>query len=101
MLDRRRAGSLEGIRRIAYDGTELPVRAEELLRAEVTTRDIHRGDHPHYLLKEISQAPGSFRKTLRGKIRDEDGRLRVELGETPAGEAARAGCARARSAGWW
>ena len=46
VLDRRRAGTLEGIRRIAYDGTELPVRSEELLRAEVTTRDIHRGDHP-------------------------------------------------------
>ena len=81
VLDRRRAGTLEGIRRIAYDGTELPVRADQLLRAEVTTRDIHRGDHPHYLLKEISQAPGSFRKTLRGKIREEDGRLRVHLGD--------------------
>ncbi|HEX2464767.1 MAG TPA: SIS domain-containing protein, partial [Thermoanaerobaculia bacterium] len=82
VLDRRRAGTLEGIRRIAYDGTELPVRAEELLRAEVTTRDIHRGDYPHYLLKEISQAPGSFRKTLRGKVRtDQGGRLRVHLGE--------------------
>jgi glucosamine--fructose-6-phosphate aminotransferase (isomerizing) len=81
ILDRRRAGTLEGIRRIAYDGTVLPVAASELLRAEVTTRDIHRGDHPHYLLKEISQAPSSFRKTLRGKIRETDGRLRVHLGE--------------------
>jgi glucosamine--fructose-6-phosphate aminotransferase (isomerizing) len=80
VLDRRCAGSLEGIRRIAYDGTELPVAASELLRAEVTTRDIHRGDYPHYLLKEISQAPESFRKTLRGKIR-ESGRRRVHLGE--------------------
>jgi glucosamine--fructose-6-phosphate aminotransferase (isomerizing) len=81
VLDRRRAGSLDGIRRIAYDGTELPVRREELLRAEVTTRDIHRGDHPHFLLKEIGQAPESFRKTLRGKIWQDESGLYVKLGE--------------------
>ncbi|HVR30302.1 MAG TPA: SIS domain-containing protein [Thermoanaerobaculia bacterium] len=98
VLDRRRAGSLEGIRRLAYDGTDLPVRGAELLRAEVTTRDIHRGDHPHFLLKEIRQAPESFRKTLRGKIWSleagagggrpagigagrEQGRLRVRLAD--------------------
>jgi glucosamine--fructose-6-phosphate aminotransferase (isomerizing) len=80
VLDRRRSGSLEGIRRLAYDGTELPVASAELKRAEVTTRDIHRGDHPHFLLKEIGQAPDSFRKTLRGKIRETADGLRVHLG---------------------
>ena len=42
---------------------------DELATAEITTRDIDRGDFPHYLLKEISEAPASFRKTLRGQAR--------------------------------
>jgi glucosamine--fructose-6-phosphate aminotransferase (isomerizing) len=80
-LDAGAAGELDGIRRIAYDGTELPVSAGELQQAEITTRDIDRGDAPHYLLKEISEAPASFRKTLRGKIVDRpDGAPAVELG---------------------
>ena len=32
---------------------------------------------PHFLLKEISEAPASFRKTLRGKLVERDGRLHV------------------------
>jgi glucosamine--fructose-6-phosphate aminotransferase (isomerizing) len=80
-LDGDRAGTLEGIERVAYDGTPLPVRAEELSTAQITTRDIDRGDSPHFLLKEISEAPASFRKTLRGKLVERDGILRVVLGE--------------------
>ena len=34
----------------------------------MTTRDIDRGDHPHFLLKEIGEAPRSLRATLRGRI---------------------------------
>jgi glutamine---fructose-6-phosphate transaminase (isomerizing) len=80
-LDARAAGEIDGIRRVAYDGTELPVSAGELQQAEITTRDIDRGDAPHYLLKEISEAPASFRKTLRGKIvAGPDGAPAVELG---------------------
>lgn len=79
-LDARRAGSLEGVRRWSYDGTELPVDATELNRAEITTRDIDRGAFPHFLLKEIHDAPASFRKTLRGKLIEEDGRFDVKLG---------------------
>ncbi len=75
------AGSVEGIDRYAYDGTPLPVSAEELSTAQITTRDIDRGTFPHYLLKEISEAPGSFRKTLRGKLVDVDGSLTVDLGD--------------------
>ena len=30
---------------------------------------------PHFLLKEITEAPASFRKTLRGKLVERDGRL--------------------------
>jgi glucosamine--fructose-6-phosphate aminotransferase (isomerizing) len=80
-LDGRLAGSPEGITRVAYDGTPLPVRAEEIAVAQITTRDIDRGDAPHYLLKEISEAPSSFRKTLRGKLAEHDGSLHVLLGD--------------------
>ena len=57
--------------------TASPVRSapSEVVTAEVTTRDINRGDAPHFLLKEISEAPASFAKTLRGKIVDHDGVL--------------------------
>jgi glucosamine--fructose-6-phosphate aminotransferase (isomerizing) len=80
-LDVDAAGELGGIHRHAYDGTELPVSAGELQHAEITTRDIDRGLSPHYLLKEISEAPASFRKTLRGKIAaGAGGELKVELG---------------------
>ena len=53
--------------------------ADELVTPQITTRDIDRGDFPHYLLKEISEAPASFRKTLRGKITERDGVPVVEL----------------------
>ncbi len=79
VLDRAAAGTLAGISRYAYDGTELPVRADELNRAEITTRDIDRGDYPHFLLKELHEASRSFRKTLRGKLHISDDAPRVAL----------------------
>lgn len=86
------AGSLDGIRRYAYDGTPLPVSAEELVAPEVTTRDIDRGEYVHFLLKEIEEAPASFRKTLRGKIAaSDDGLLRAELGPETLPESVRDG----------
>ncbi len=81
VLDGNRAGTLAGITRQAYDGTVLPVTEADLQEAEVTTRDIDRGAYPHFLLKEITEAPTSFRKTLRGKLVERDGGLRVVLGE--------------------
>lgn len=75
------AGTIDGIRRLAYDATDLPLAAQEVTRAEVTTRDIDRGASPHFLLKEITEAPISFRKTLRGHIKEVDGRLVATLGE--------------------
>ncbi|MGI9625160.1 MAG: SIS domain-containing protein, partial [Acidimicrobiales bacterium] len=78
-LDGRDAGDLRAIRRVAYDGTELPVDSNELVEPEITTRDIDRGPFPHFLLKEISEAPQSFRKTLRGKLIESDGGLEVRL----------------------
>ena len=80
LLDAALAGTLEGIRRIGYDGTPIPVTTAHVVTAEVTTRDIDRGSAPHFLLKEITEAPISFRKTLRGHIREVDGRLVAALG---------------------
>jgi len=80
LLDGDLAGTLEGIRRIAYDGTELPVADDDVVTAAITTRDIDRGEFPHFLLKEITEAPTSFRKTLRGRlVEGEGGDLRVVL----------------------
>ncbi|MEZ5342553.1 MAG: SIS domain-containing protein [Acidimicrobiales bacterium] len=73
------AGDPAGAKRFAYDGTPLPIEAPEWKPPAVTTRDIDRGDAPHFLLKEISESPNSFRKTLRGRLHDEDGRLSVRL----------------------
>ena len=81
VLDTEHAGAIAGITRAGFDGTLLPVKPEEIQHAEITTRDIDRGTYPHFLLKEISEAPASFRKTLRGKIVERDGRLEVALGE--------------------
>ncbi|QXC60345.1 SIS domain-containing protein [Aquihabitans sp. G128] len=90
-LDAALAGTVEGIRRFSYDGTELPVGERELVTPEVTTRDIDRGAFQHFLLKEITEAPGSFRKTLRGKIAPgADGLLRVVLGDDTLPPAVRA-----------
>jgi glucosamine--fructose-6-phosphate aminotransferase (isomerizing) len=75
------AGSLGALERIGYDGTPLPVTERDLHHAQITTRDIDRGDAPHFLLKEICEAPDSFRKTLRGKVLERDGRHRVVLGD--------------------
>ena len=80
VLDGELAGTLDGVRRMAYDGTELPLVEREIVRAEVTTRDIDRGDAPHFLVKEIGEAPESLRKTLRGKIVERDGLFRASLG---------------------
>ncbi|HEV2311362.1 MAG TPA: SIS domain-containing protein, partial [Acidimicrobiia bacterium] len=80
VVDGGRAGTIDGLERYAYDGTSRPVRADELQVAQITTRDVNRGAFPHYLLKEISEAPDSFRKTLRGKVVDDaDGGLHVRL----------------------
>ena len=79
VLARAGAGAVDGITRLAYDGTSLPVTDDHLADAEVTTRDIDRGDHPHYLLKEIGESPSSLQKTLRGRLVREGGRLRAAL----------------------
>jgi glucosamine--fructose-6-phosphate aminotransferase (isomerizing) len=79
ILDRAGAGTLHGMSRLAYDGTPIPLDEADIAHAEITTRDIDRAGFPHYLLKEIGESPQSLRKTLRGKIVEQDGRLSVRL----------------------
>ena len=74
-------GSAESIARYSYDGTELPVGEDDLTVAEITTRDIDRGDFPHFLLKEVTDAPHSFRTTLRGRLIEQDGTWNVTIPE--------------------
>jgi glucosamine--fructose-6-phosphate aminotransferase (isomerizing) len=81
VLDRAGAGTLEGITLARYDRAPIPLGDTDVRTAEVTTRDIDRGGFPHFLLKEIFEAPRSFRKTLRGRIVEgDDGILTARLG---------------------
>ena len=80
VLDGAAAGTLSGIGRLSYDGTSLPVTSDDVQTAQITTRDIDRGAFPHFLLKEMHEAPASCRKTLRGQIVEQDGRLVASLG---------------------
>ncbi len=59
---------LQAVDRYSFDNSQLPVAKDEITTAEITTRDIDRGDAPHFFLKEIREAPRSFRTTLRGRI---------------------------------
>ncbi len=80
VLHQESAGGLAGIRAFAYDGSPLALGESSVKRAEMTTRDIDRGNYPHYFLKEINESALSIRKTLRGKyriLRGEDGDERV------------------------
>ena len=90
-MDASHAGRLEGVARWAYDGTSLPVSQDEVLTASITTRDIDRGDYPHFLLKEVGQAPASFRKTLRGRIIDAADGPRISFGPESLPDAVRSG----------
>jgi len=74
ILDQDASGGAAGIRGFFYDGTPLTFGDGTVKRAEMTTRDIDRGDYPHYFLKEITESALSVRKTLRGKYRiEQDG----------------------------
>jgi len=85
VLDQDSPGGAAGIRAFFYDGTPLPLGGHSIRKAEITTRDIDRGDYPHFFLKEITESVLSVRKTLRGRYRFErDGageRVIFNLGE--------------------
>ena len=56
------AGTLDGVAAVRLRRHRPPVGADDVVTAEVTTRDINRGDAPHFLLKEISEAPRQLRQ---------------------------------------
>jgi glucosamine--fructose-6-phosphate aminotransferase (isomerizing) len=74
------SGDLERLERFDYNGTAVPIGPVDIRRAEMTTRDVDRGSYTHFLIKELNESPGSFRKTLRGRLSERDGRLRCSLG---------------------
>ncbi|MDO5296696.1 MAG: SIS domain-containing protein [bacterium] len=59
---------LKGLQAYHLDGSPLAISEKDIRTAEITTRDIDRGEHKHYLLKEINESPQSVTKTLLGKI---------------------------------
>ena len=67
ILDQNSPGALAGIKASHYDGTPVTLEQSNVKKAQITTRDIDRGDYPHFFLKEISQSPDSVKRTLRGK----------------------------------
>ncbi|HBI47616.1 MAG TPA: glutamine--fructose-6-phosphate aminotransferase, partial [Smithella sp.] len=69
VLDQASSGGLEGASGCYYDGTKISLKDIDLQKAEITTRDIDRGDYPHFFLKEISESAISIKRTLRGKYR--------------------------------
>lgn len=79
ILDRNKVGTIQAIERRSYDGTELPLDSDDITTAQITTSDIDRGDYPHFLLKEISESPRSFRTTLAGKLVETDHGIDIEL----------------------
>ncbi len=62
-----------GIEALYYDGHHLELTENDIQCAQITTRDIDRGDFPHYLIKEILDAPNSVRKTMLGKYQIRQG----------------------------
>jgi glutamine---fructose-6-phosphate transaminase (isomerizing) len=69
ILDQNCFGGLAEIKACYYDGTGITLKENALQKAEITTRDIDRGDYPHFFLKEISESAVSIGRTLRGKYR--------------------------------
>ena len=89
VLDADAAGTVGGMSMTSYDGTPIPVGGSAVRTAEVTTRDIDRGDFAHFLLKEITESPRSFRKTLRGRVTERNGLFVPDLDEATFPEAVR------------
>jgi glucosamine--fructose-6-phosphate aminotransferase (isomerizing) len=57
-----------GVDRRGFDGKLLPVADGDVRTAEITTRDVDRGDFEHFFRKEITQAARSVRRTLWGRV---------------------------------
>ncbi|MFN8073798.1 MAG: SIS domain-containing protein [Kineosporiaceae bacterium] len=78
-VDGRAGGTLEGVVLVEPDGSTRAVSEADVLVAELTTRDVALRGYDRYLEKELAEAPTSFRKTLRGRVREVGGRLSVAL----------------------
>ena len=78
-LDARESGRVA--LRLATSSSQTEVGDDRYRRAEITTRDINRGEFSHFLTKEIAESVDSVRKTLRGKFEERDGVVRSLLGE--------------------
>jgi len=48
ILDQNCSGGLAEIKACYYDGTAITLKENALQKAEITTRDIDRGDYPHF-----------------------------------------------------
>jgi len=85
ILDQEGKGGERGIKACFYDGEPILLTNNASKQAEITTRDIDRGEHPHYFFKEIMESPRSVTNTLLGKYRFEGNaaspRLVFQLGE--------------------
>ncbi len=81
ILSNDKGPGLNGIEAMYYDGYPIVLDKGSIKRAEITTRDIDRGMHPHFLIKEITDSPSSVRKTLRGKYKISGGKVNFNLGE--------------------
>ena len=67
VLNQKSSGGLSGIKACFYDGTPVELSEKEIKRTDITSRDIHRQEFPHYFLKEISESPVSVEKTLQNR----------------------------------
>jgi glucosamine--fructose-6-phosphate aminotransferase (isomerizing) len=63
-----RTNDIGAIERMDFGGADEPLTSADVRAAEITTRDVDRGPFPHFLLKEMTEAPRSFRQTLRGRL---------------------------------
>jgi glucosamine--fructose-6-phosphate aminotransferase (isomerizing) len=86
-LDRAGAGTPAALR--CYTALGRPVATGDISTTQITTRDVARGPYDHYLVKEMREAPSSFRKSLRGRIARDGDRHRVTLGESALPDAVR------------
>ncbi|MGM0452570.1 MAG: SIS domain-containing protein [Thermodesulfobacteriota bacterium] len=85
VIDQRQHGSVDGIAGMFYDGSPIALTVDDIRETQLVSRDIDRQEFDHYFLKEISEAPGSVRKTLanRWKIVDDHGqRYEIVLDDT-------------------
>ena len=84
ILTREGRGQWDAIKALSVTGEPIKLAEKDCKSAEITTRDIDRKDFHHYLHKEISEAPGSVEKTLRGKysLSREPFAVRMNLGDS-------------------